>query len=258
MSIPDRAVYATQPHPLRRQIANLLQDAEPLSIEGDIYAMVVPDTNLLQSGKVAADLYKTLEGRQYDTVILIAPSHEGRFRRLNICSVDTYHTPLGELPVNDRMRHELCDEDDDIFLDDSGHFHTEGIDVQLPYLQHVLDAFDIVPIVMGDESPDLCRELGHAVGEVMYNQKALIVASADILEATEDTLNEFKTLLEKGDVSRLMTLLNSERVRMEGIGAVLVALIAATHRRANRVRVTHLDLPHNGKPGAMGAFFWRG
>lgn len=259
MSVPIREVYATQPVPLRDQLSELLKNRKIEPIEGEIAAVVVPDANLLKGGEVAADVYKLLEGRSYDTVLLAAPSHTGSFGRIHICSVDRYLTPLGELQVNDQIRNELCDEDDDIFLDNRGHFHTEGIDVQLPFLQTVLkDPFDIVPIVMGDESPDFCRELGHAIGEVMYSRRVLLVATANILEADEAALASFRKLFEQGDVSRLMSLINSETLRIEGRGPLLVALIAALQRRADRIRVVDLHGPVEPVPGFFGAVLWRG
>ena len=259
MAISERAVYATQPHPLRNQIVDLYKHAEPVHVDGEVMAIIVPDTNLLSGGRVAAEVYKVLEGRRYDTVVLIAPSHEGPFRRINVCSLDTYRTPLGELAVNDRLRNELCDEDDDIFLDDTGHFHTEGVDVQLPFLQVILEqGFDIVPVVMGEETPEFCRELGQAVGEIMYGRRTLVVASADVVEATEEAMARFREHFEQADVSRLMALLNSDAMRVEGKGPLLVALIAALHRRADQVRVLSLEPPTAGRPGYVGAVLSRG
>jgi hypothetical protein len=257
MAIIDHAVYATQPHSLDQQIAAHLQAAHPDPIDGEIYALIVPDSNLLQGGTVAAEAYRLLEGRTYDTVVLIAPSHTGTFQRMNICSVNTYATPLGDLSVNDRIRHELCDEDDDIFVDDSGHFHTDGIDVQLPYLQTVLEAFDIVPVVMGEESPAFCRELGNAIGEITYNRRALVVASADVLDASAEDMAVLRDAFEQADVSRLMMLLNSGRLKIEGKGPLLVALIAALHRRANKVKVLAMEPSEGDTPGAIGAVLWR-
>src|SRR5690606_24614636 len=113
------------------------------------------------------------------------------------------------------------DEDDDIFLDDRGHYHTEGADVQIPFLQCVLDRdFSVVPIVMGQESPDLCRELGAAIGEVMYSKRAVVIGSADLLAAEGDALDRFVRAVEGFEVSELMHLLASETVKVEGMGAV--------------------------------------
>ncbi|MDX1547532.1 MAG: AmmeMemoRadiSam system protein B [Rhodothermales bacterium] len=253
----EHAVYATQPRPLRQQIEEHLRAARPEPIDGEIFAVIVPDANLRSGAEVSAAVYKLLQGRTYDTVLLIAPSHSGSFRRITICSLDTYQTPLGAVPVDDRVRHELCDEDDDIFLDDVGHFHTEGIDVQLPYLQATLASFSAVPIVMGDESPVFCRELGQAVGEVSFNRRTLVVASADVLEADAEALEAFRTYFEAADVERLMTLFNSERMRVEGKGGIVTALLAAQHRHVPHARLIALDAPEGGRPGRIGAVLWR-
>ncbi|MDX1530468.1 MAG: AmmeMemoRadiSam system protein B, partial [Rhodothermales bacterium] len=196
MALADRAVYATQPVQLEHQLDGLLAGAAPKPIEGEIVALVVPDSNRLAGGAVAAEAYGLLRGRDYENVILVSPSHHGPFERLSICRIDRYRTPLGDVPVNDRLRNELCDEDDDIFIDDQGHYHTEGADVQLPFLQKVLGGpdepgFSVVPIVMGSEQPAFCRELGHAIGEVMYGKRVLVIASADLLSVEGHALDEF-------------------------------------------------------------------
>ena len=257
MPVSERAVYATQPSPLRNQINTLLGNANQPNVDGEILCVLVPDTNRVMGGDVAAEVYNSIRGRAYDTVILVAPSHTGAFGRMNICSVDSYRTPLGELRVNDAVRNELCDEDDDIYLDDQGHYHIEGIDVQLPYLQTVLQDFDIVPIVMGDESPEFCRELGAAIGEVMYNRRTLLVATVDVLEASDEALDRLQQAFSDRDVSSLMALLNSEAVRVEGKGPLLVALIAALHRRATNAQILRKRSPQNGSPGFVGAVIYR-
>ncbi|MDX1420884.1 MAG: AmmeMemoRadiSam system protein B [Rubricoccaceae bacterium] len=259
MSLAERAVYPTQPAPLRQHLDGLLRDApRDADVQGTILGLIVPDSNRLSGGAVAAKAFKLLEGEDIDTVVLVEPSHEGAFGRLAVCRADTYRTPLGEVSVNDTFRNELCDEDDDIFLDDRGHYHVEGAAVQLPYLQRVLpDGFSIVPIAMGEESPDLCRELGAAIGEVMYSKRAVVVASADLLAAEDGALDRFVEAVEGFNVSELMHLMGSEAVRVEGMGAVAVAVIAARHRGANRARVLRVEGPEGNRPGAIACALWR-
>ena len=52
----------------------------------------------------------------------------GDFGRLSICQADTYRTPLGDVTVNDKLRHELCDEDDDIFNEATENLFKETVD----------------------------------------------------------------------------------------------------------------------------------
>lgn len=258
MALADRSVYSTQPLPLTQEVADLLRDADPEPIDGELLGLIVPDSNLRSGGPIAAEAYKLLEGRDINLVIVVAPSHDGAFDRLAICKVDEYQTPLGIVPVNDAIRNELCDEDDDIFLDDRGHYHTEGVDVQLPFLQHVLgDGFSVVPIVMGSETPALCRELGHAIGEVMYGHRALVVASADLLEIEGDAMERFEAALEGFDVTALLHLLGSEQIKVEGMGAVIAAVLAVQRRRANRAKVLRYAAPEGGEIGALACALWR-
>lgn len=260
MTLTARTVFPTQPQALSETIESLLREAHPDIVSGEIVALIVPDSNLLHVAPVAASAYKMLRQRKdsFQTVTIVAPSHDGTFDRLTICRVNEYHTPLGAVQVDDRVRNELCDEDDDIFVDDSGHYHTEGVDVQLPYLQRVLeDPFGVVPIVMGRETPAFCHELGMAVGEVMYGQRMLLVASADLISMEEGALDLFTAALENFDTSSLMHLLASEKILVEGMGAVITAVIAAQHRRANRARILHLVPPVGDKIGGMACVLWR-
>ncbi len=261
MSLATRAVYPSQPDALRQLLDELLADATPADgvPQGSLVGLIVPDSNRTSGGATAAAAYGLLRDAALDTVLIISPSHHGTFGRLSICQTDRYHTPLGEVTVNDHLRNELCDEDDDIFLDDTGHYHTEGADVQLPFLQRVLaDDFDAVPIVMGEESPAYCRELGAAVGEVMYGKSALVVGSCDVLQAEADGLDKLRAAVEGLDESELMHLLGSETVKVEGMGALITTLIAAQKRGATEARILALEPPTDGAPGALAAAFWRG
>ena len=258
MSLATRAVYPTQPTPLRQTLDDLLAGADADAIDGDLVGLIVPDSNRTSGGATAAAAYALLQGHVLDTVLLISPSHTGSFGRLSICQTDVYQTPLGGVPVNDHLRNELCDEDDDIFLDDTGHYHTEGADVQLPFLQRTLEeGFSAVPIVMGEETPAFCRELGHAVGEVMYAKDAVVIGSCDVIGGDEEGFGKLREAIESFDESELMYLLGSETVTVEGMGALITTMIAASHRGANRARVLALTPPGADVPGALACAFWR-
>jgi AmmeMemoRadiSam system protein B len=265
MSLTDRAVYATQPTALRQQVEQLLREAPSPDIQGDLIALIVPNTNRIEAGAAAAAAIKLVEGEHFDVVLAVAPSHEGAFGRLAVAKADVYHTPLGEVAIDDNVRNELCDEDDDIFLDDRGHYHVEGVAAMLPFLQVALDGpFSVVPIVMGDESPAFCRELGGAIGEVMYGKRALLVASADVVGAEEGAVDRFTRAFEAFDTAELLHILGSEALAVEGSGAVIVAALAARHRGATQARVLSLEAPADAggdgadRPGSIACVLWRG
>ena len=115
----------------------------------------------------------------------------------------------------------------------------------------------MVPVVMGEESPDLCRELGSAIGEIMYNQPTLLVAVVDVLDASSEDLQEFGECLTACDIDHLMRAVMSERVMLDGAGPLMSALIAADRRGARKVKVVELLAPNGGASGQLGAVISR-
>ena len=254
----EASKFATQRAPLDAQVSGFLRASQAQPVDFFAHTIIVPNSQLVSGGSIAADVYKSLSSTDFDTVISIAPSEVGTFRKITVCSLSRYNSPLGDVEVDDRVRNELCDEDDDIYLDDTGHFNHRGIDIQLPFLQYVCKDFSVVPLVMGMESVDFCKELGSAVGEIMFNRNTLTVACVDILEATPLGMARFEQYLKELDVSRMMILLNQENeILVRGKGGVLTAMIAANHRRANAVHVSGRKNPEEDSPGFVGALIGR-
>ncbi len=258
MTYTSALTYATQRQPLEKQIKDLLTQSEAEPVDFRVMSVIVPNSDHMDGAPFAADVFRSLQSDDVKNVISIASNRGEEFKRITICSLDTYNTPLGEVPVNDRVRNELCDEDDDIYIDDTGHFLHHGLDVNLPFLQQILTEFDVVPMIMGSESPEFCRELGHAIGEIMANQRTLVVGCVDIIEATDAGLERFKRHLEELDVTAMITLLNQETdIRIEGKGPLLVAMMASAYRRANHVEFRGIQPPSDDRPGFAGVLIGR-
>lgn len=257
--IPTRtSSYATDPAALDARISGLLSDSRVTPVDFRVLSVIVPDSDHPEGAPFAADVFRSLPSDVHTTVISVAPNREDEFKRITICSEDHYDTPLGGVRINDAIRNELCDEDDDIYIDDRGHFQDHGLDVNLPFLQKVLSDFDVVPLVMGSETPEFCRELGSAIGEIMANQRTLLVACVDIVEATETGLARFNEYLSTLNVASMQALVNQEsEIRVEGKGPLLVAMLAAAHRRANEVVIRGIEAPGVEGPGFAGALIGR-
>ncbi|MDA0378195.1 MAG: AmmeMemoRadiSam system protein B [Bacteroidetes bacterium] len=257
--IPARtSAHASDPSALESQIRGLLSESRVTPVDFRVLSVIVPNSDHQGGAPLAADVFRSLPADLHTIVISVAPNRGDEFKRISICSLDHYDTPLGGVRINDAIRNELCDEDDDIYIDDRGHFQDQGLDVSLPFLQQVLSDFDVVPLVMGSESPDFCRELGSAVGEIMANQRTLLVASMDILEATESGLERFREYLTTLNVSSMQALIQQEsEIRVQGKGPLIVAMLAAAHRRANQVVMRGLEGPDADRPGFAGALIGR-
>ena len=243
---------------LKKQISDRVAQARPEKIPGEIVAIVVPASIRGASEDLVSRVYRNLVGERYDAAIVINSGTAEIAGRIHICAGETYATPLGPVEIFDRIRQELCDEEDDIFVSDAGHFRDDGAIVQLPYLMEVLDRFRVVPVVMGDESPEFCRELGAAIGEVTYSQRSIVVAAVEVVSCTSETLLEFRKSLQECDIPRTMRIVQSESVKLRGAGPLLSTMIAASRRGADNIRIIDILSPEAGGSGGVGAIFWRG
>jgi hypothetical protein len=181
---------------LARQIDGFLADVEPAPVK-KLRGLVCPHAGYDYSGPVAAVAYKQLEGRDVDTVIVMAPSHYVEFEGASIPDVDAYETPLGLIRLSPRARELVkvgplvCDprcetsrpdwwrqapKEIPPFGEDTPHTWEHSLEVQLPFLQRTLEQFTIVPIVFGRAGPE---EVAEALQRVL-NEKTVLVASSDL------------------------------------------------------------------------------
>lgn len=145
----------------------------------NVHGIISPHAGYVYSGKTAAAAYKTLIGKKYDTVIVISPSHREYFRGISIFPGEAYLTPLGEIKIDEELRKKFKEESSKIILDDTGHRAEHALEVQLPFLQMVLNKFKLLPIVLGDQNKTFVDELSRLL-KLFWNENILIVASSDL------------------------------------------------------------------------------
>ena len=125
-------------------------------------------------------------GHKYSRVVVIAPSHYVGFDFTSVYDGDAYTTPLGQVPVDKEFARRLVKMSSTIQLSEKGHQATadapeHSVEVELPWLQKVLGNFELVPIVMGDQSYESSRALGVALAKMLRNDRdTLVLASSDL------------------------------------------------------------------------------
>jgi len=164
---------------LAQYVDALLRQADPPEIKEPIRALMVPHAGYIYSGPVAAYAYKVLEGRDIKTVILISNSHTEWFDGISVYKEGAFETPLGQVGIDKELTQKLLAADPRILERPSAHEREHALEVQLPFLQRVLKDFKIVPIVFGNDSPELTQILAEALKKNM-GEKTLIVASTDM------------------------------------------------------------------------------
>jgi AmmeMemoRadiSam system protein B/AmmeMemoRadiSam system protein A len=185
------AFYPADPLELSKMIDDLLAKAAPPPVDGTIIAAVAPHAGYPYSGPVAAWTYAAIgaqvkAGHKYSRVVVIAPSHYVGFDFTSVYDGDAYTTPLGQVPVDKEFARRLVKISSNFQLSDKGHQATadapeHSVEAQLPWLQKILGNFELVPIVMGDQSYASSRALGVALAKMLRgDHDTLVLASSDL------------------------------------------------------------------------------
>jgi AmmeMemoRadiSam system protein B/AmmeMemoRadiSam system protein A len=190
-----------------------------------------------------------LKGRKFDRVVVIAPSHYEAFGFSSVYDGAAYSTPFGQVPVDQAFAAKLAKASPLIKLSAVGHTpsaeHPEhALEVQLPFLQRVLGQFQLVPVIMGDQSYDASRALGVALAKLVAGTNTLIVASSDLSHYhtyDEAVRLDHKTLqaIEEYDYFDLSRNLDLRVWEACGGGPIVATMIAAERLGATQAKVLH-------------------
>ena len=171
--------------------------------------------------------YSHFSQDDFDTVVIVESQPGSHEKKLPMPSKKVFSTHLGEVPSNDKLRNELCDEDDDFFIDDEAYSDELSFYSHLPILQTVLEDFSVLSLQITDESPFIVKELAYSLEEILASRNALIIFCCDFDAAGTDNLDDIFELYEKNNLSGLMNRLNSGEVKIEGAGSFFAGLLVA-------------------------------
>ncbi len=240
--------YPADPKELSQMIDDMLAKATPPPVDGEILAAVAPHAGYPYSGPVAAWTYAALKGHKYSRVVVIAPSHYVAFDFTSVYDGDAYTTPLGTISVDKEFARRLVKMSSTIQLSDKGHQATadapeHSVEVELPWLQKVLGKFELVPIVMGDQSYESSRALGVALAKMLRNDHdTLVLASSDLSHYhpyDEAETIDHKTLhaLEAWDYFSMSRNFETRLWEACGGAPIVAAMIYAERMGANKAEV---------------------
>jgi AmmeMemoRadiSam system protein B len=149
-------------------------------VTGEITALVAPHAGLMYSGPVAAHAYRQLEGRAYDVVVLVGPSHHVGFEGVAIVARGAFETPLGDIDVSAEDADTIIASCPAVIELPAAHRREHSLEMQLPFLQRVLPGVPIVPLVMGHQSRATIAALADGLASALASRRALLVASSDL------------------------------------------------------------------------------
>jgi hypothetical protein len=158
-------------------INKLLNTAKIPELKGRPFGIISPHAGIQWSGQAAAYGFKALKDKKIKRVILLGPSHYAYFKGIATSDVNFYETPLGKVKVDRVMSDELSKHP--LFQGPhNAEMPEHCLEMEIPFLQIVLDDFVIVPLIVGDISITDYEKAASAIRKHL-DDSSLIVVSSD-------------------------------------------------------------------------------
>lgn len=235
--------YPKDKDALAREVDSMLEEACPEEVNGRIFAIISPHAGYDFSGTTAAFGYKLIKGRPYKTVIVIAPSHHYAFYGISVYPSGRFKTPLGEIEIDSDFCKSIIDEKSNVSFKEEAFAEEHSLEVQLPFLQRVLNNFKIVPVIIGDSDFKTLKNFSDKLsGVIAKRSDVLLVASTDMCHsydynqtlATDEVTVGY---LDKMSAEDLYKKLKDGTAQMCGGLPVVAAMLTAKELGHNKIKV---------------------
>lgn len=235
--------YPSNPEKLKREIDLLLEVSQSDLKPHGLLGIISPHAGYIYSGRTAAYGFNLLKEKNFNTVIVISPSHREYFPGVSVYDGLGIETPLGIVDIDEKVSDRLAEKSKVIFRGSAGQENEHAVEVQVPFLQAVLKNFRIVPVVMGDQGKMFVDDLAEKLSEVA-DENTLIVASSDLshyyTESTSDIMDSIvENRLRAFDIAGLEEDFNSGRCEACGAGPILALLKCAWILNKRKAYILH-------------------
>jgi AmmeMemoRadiSam system protein B len=175
--------YPSAKRALQEQVDALLARA-PEPTEAAPKAIIAPHAGFMFSGSVAATAYTRWQParERIRRVIILGPSHFVPLRGLALPRADSFRTSLGDMPV-DAQAYATARTDPAVSVADAPHAREHSLETQLPFIQRVIGDVAVLPLVVGDATPD---EVGRVLGALWGDTTTAISISSDLSHFYDD------------------------------------------------------------------------
>ncbi len=141
-------------------------------------ALIVPHAGYIYSGAVAGRAYALLAParKTIRRVVLLGPAHRVPIRGLALPAAELFATPLGMVKIDAEAKAAAL-KLPQVSASDVAHNLEHSLEVQLPFLQTVLDDFTLVPFAVGAAAPG---EVAEVIDLLWGGPETLILISSDL------------------------------------------------------------------------------
>ncbi len=225
--------YSADPQQLSKDIDAFKSKSPSIKMNGRVRMLMVPHAGYEFSGAIAGAGYQAVASQVVKTVIVVAPSHFTDLTGVSIWPSGSFQTPLGDIAVDEDLAQKLL-KADPRFANLPKIFDREhALEVQLPFIEKTWPHARLVPVIIGQPEPSICRALAEALMRLTANRDdVLIVLSTDLSHyhdyqtAKQMDALTIEAVLNK-DAKSLWEGVFSRRMELCGFTPVIAGLVIA-------------------------------
>ena len=215
-------------------------DAAPRTTEPPPKAIIAPHAGYVFSGPIAASAYARIADLRDPVrrVVLLGPAHHVAVAGLVAPAAAAFATPLGPVPLDTDALQQVAALPQ-VQVDEAAHVLEHSLEVHLPFLQRTLSDFRLVPLLVGDATPDAVAEV---LDLLWGGEETLVVVSTDLSH-----YHDYETARRMDAATTLaIESLDAEAIEYEqACGRIPVqGLLLAARKRGLRVR--SIDVRNSG------------
>jgi len=168
--------YPADEQQLRQDVQFLLEKSDWHDLKPK--ALIVPHAGYQYSGAIAATAYASLRmaAANIQRVILLGPAHRVAIHGMALPGADVFTTPLGGVNVDTGLVNAIAHLPQ-VSISKAAHALEHSLEVQLPFLQSVLNEFTFLPLAIGAVSAE---EVAEVLDYLWGGEETLIVISSDL------------------------------------------------------------------------------
>lgn len=206
-----------------------------------VIGIVSPHAGYIYSGQVAGAVYSKIIPTK--SFIIMGPNHTGIGSPISVYTDGEWEMPNGMIRIDNNLATLIVNSSEFASDDYSAHLYEHSLEVQIPFIQSLIDDFKIVPIVVQTHDIHILRNLGESVADVLSAYpRSIIIASTDMTHyESDESVRKRDSMAIKCilnlDPPGLHKVVTEEKISMCGFAPTVALLFAA-----NRLGATKAEL----------------
>ncbi|MFO8029392.1 MAG: hypothetical protein R6U28_06000 [Cyclonatronaceae bacterium] len=180
-------------------------------------------------------VYRQIMDTSYDVAVISEPDRLVSTKKIPILPGQLVRTEFGSLLMEEGLRDDFCDEEDDFFIREEGDCSHLGFFDHASMLKLIQEDIQVLGLQLLEESPTLVQELVFVLKEILPFKNALAVFCCKLDGRHEELFQSVRQVLREQNDTRLLNLIYSGESHIYGAG-IFLAGVMTSRKREREIR----------------------